>query len=164
MTVKVAVCCRYFLFPCSAWYVALRMFFSISTHQLLDTTSNANFKSAVFYLRIMVSRWQRITVKVVMAFSVGLSIVCMGFVVIQCYPVSYIWQRYEAGHSGKCLPKFAYVFATTINSVTSAVLDWALALLPLAMLWGLQMNRKLKLMLLPIMSLGALWVFFRCIA
>lgn len=116
---------------------------------------------ALFYLRIMVIPWHRVAVKVIMWIVILFGFVYFWCVVIQCWPIPYIWERYATTldrSTGNCLPRGIVLGGTYLHSIISAGSDWALALLPIVMLWNVQMPTGIKLIVGGIVACGAMCV------
>ncbi|KAF5876850.1 putative polytopic membrane protein [Botrytis fragariae] len=114
---------------------------------------------ALFYLRIMVIPWHRVAVKVIMWIVIVFGFAYFWCVVIQCWPIPFIWERYATtpGRStGNCLPRGIVLGGTYLHSIISAGSDWALALLPIVMLWNVQMPTGIRLIVGGIVGCGAI--------
>ncbi|KAF7916784.1 uncharacterized protein EAE98_010506 [Botrytis deweyae] len=114
---------------------------------------------ALFYLRIMVIPWHRVAVKVIMWIVILFGFVYFWCVVIQCWPIPYIWERYATTldrSTGNCLPRGIVLGGTYLHSIISAGSDWALALLPIVMLWNVQMPTGIKLIVGGIVACGVI--------
>src|SRR3954470_6684061 len=106
----------------------------------------------------MIERWQKLIVKAVMLVSFLFGISYFACVVAQCVPVPFIWERYATSFesTGGCLPKGVVLGGTYLHSIISASSDWILGLLPIAMLWKVNMVFGIKAILIFILGLGAL--------
>ena len=72
-----------------------------------------------------------------------------------CHPLAFNWdQTIPSGHCGNEIA--AYIAAHSMNFA----LDVSLAILPMPVLWGLQMPTKKKIEISIMFSLGTLFVFF----
>lgn len=116
---------------------------------------------ALFYLRIIITSWQRIALKCVMWIVILFGFAYFWCVVMQCWPIPYIWQRYAVNSplyiteaTGNCLPRGIVLGGTYLHSIISAASDWALALLPIVMLWNVQMQIGLKVIVGGIVGCG----------
>lgn len=74
-------------------------------------------------------------------------------VFFQCNPLSQIW---GAITTGQCMPPANLKFAAFFNSSFSALTDLLFAMLPIPLLWNLQMDRRTKTAIVAILSLGVL--------
>jgi len=110
---------------------------------------------ALFLLRIATNKIHKWIIYVDMGFIWVISIVYFFIMVFQCYPVSYFWMRI-LGEQGKCLNPAVVPAATIVHSATSAVSDWILGLLPIAMLWNVKLNKRTKATISLLLSMGLL--------
>ncbi|ATZ53145.1 hypothetical protein BCIN_09g00320 [Botrytis cinerea B05.10] len=114
---------------------------------------------AFFYLRIMVIPWHRIAVKVIMWIVILFSFAYFWCIVIQCWPIPLIWERYATTlvrSTGRCLPRKVILGGTYLHSIMSAGSDWALALLPIFMMWNVQMPTGTRIIVWGIVACGAI--------
>jgi hypothetical protein len=79
-------------------------------------------------------------------------------VMFQCSPVSFFWGQYK-GAEGACINPAVVPDASIAHSAVSFTADWILGLLPVAMLWHLQMNTRTKVSVAAILAMGLLYVF-----
>lgn len=88
------------------------------------------------------------------------NIVSIGFFLIlafQCDPPAYFWrQLYE--DDGYCRSKLMVTYSTTVYSVLSALSDWCLGLMPIAILWSVNINLRTKFVIAGLLSLGMMSV------
>jgi hypothetical protein len=75
--------------------------------------------------------------------------------VFQCIPTEYFWTRYTDG-TGSCLDTSIVVAATYGYSAISCVGDLVFALLPVSLVWSLQMGGKEKVAVAAVLALGAM--------
>ena len=107
-------------------------------------------------LRIASKRAQKITIYVTMILMVTISIAFLGIVIGQCTPVGNYWD-YSPGAKGSChiehdvLPDAAYAYAAI-----SFISDWILGLMPIWLLWNVQISRNKKTGIGLMLSLGLL--------
>ena len=75
----------------------------------------------------------------------------------QCIPVSYTWTRFSGNKSdsGHCLPDEFVLVAAYVQAAITALLDWTLALLPVVLLWDIQMNSRTKASICSLLMFGA---------
>lgn len=111
---------------------------------------------ALFLLRIAVRKpyiWiLRISMVVVFIWSVAIFF----FDVFQCAPVEAQWDFTIADK--KCLPGSSFVAAAYSISVMTIVTDWLYAILPVPMIWSVQMTVQAKATVAFVLSLGVLYV------
>lgn len=78
--------------------------------------------------------------------------------VFQCTPVSYFWNQ-AYGYKGYCVDRNVIPVAVVVHSILSALSDWCLGLLPVALLWNVKINRRTKVIIVILLSLGMMLVF-----
>jgi hypothetical protein len=111
---------------------------------------------ALFLLRVAAKRayiWiLRISMIVVTIWSVAIFL----YDVFQCIPVEAQW-NYTI-KSAKCVSGPSFVAAAYSISVMTIVTDWLYAVLPIPMIWSVQMSVQAKVTVAFILSLGFLYV------
>ena len=75
--------------------------------------------------------------------------------VFQCMPTEYFWTRFTGG-TGKCLNTSIVVGATFGYSAISCVGDLIFAILPISLVWSLQMGGKEKIAVTTVLALGGM--------
>lgn len=78
-------------------------------------------------------------------------------VFFQCRPLAFVWDASIEG--GVCIPATHLKFAAFFNSSVAVLTDVIFALLPIPMLWHVQMNWRVKSAIAGILSLGVLYVW-----
>lgn len=73
----------------------------------------------------------------------------------QCHPVSYFWTR-VTGAQGQCLNIFVVINLTYFYSAINALCDFTFGLLPIFMIWNLNMSARMKIAIAPILSMGCI--------
>ena len=113
----------------------------------------ARISIALALLRLTVSRVHTILLWCVVGVSIIVGLVFWFMLTFECKPVSHFWQRTKPGHcmSIDKLLDIAYVY-----SVTAMLCDFTLGLLPIFLVWKLQMSRQTKAALAGILSLGCM--------
>lgn len=74
--------------------------------------------------------------------------VCM----FQCYPVSYMWQRRL--QDGKCVDNNVISALGYVYSAFSIISDFTFAIIPAFLVWNLQLKRRAKVALIPLITMG----------
>lgn len=108
-----------------------------------------------FLLRITVERIHTWIIGVVMFLTVAMGIVFFFITMLQCAPISYFWDKNQ---HGSCLNIDIIIAITYLYSAFSVICDFTFALLPIALIMKLQMNRKTKIALIPIMLMACVYV------
>ncbi|EAW14396.1 uncharacterized protein ACLA_074330 [Aspergillus clavatus NRRL 1] len=126
-------------------------------NQMLYIWSSAVAKVsiAVALLRLAVRRFHRVTLWTVLGLSIGIAIMFWLVLLFACKPISYFWQRVRPGHAGTCLSTDTLVDISYLYSSLTIFCDLTLGIMPALLVWNLQMNRKTKIALGAILSLGA---------
>lgn len=75
----------------------------------------------------------------------------------QCNPPAYFWRQLYGGE-GYCRSKLMVTYSTSVYSVLSALSDWCLGLLPIAILWSVKINIRTKIAIAGLLSLGMMSV------
>ncbi|KAK1658099.1 hypothetical protein BDP55DRAFT_683816 [Colletotrichum godetiae] len=83
------------------------------------------------------------------------SLIYLFIVVFQCNPPNYYWAKFE-GLQGSCRPAHLVPNATVAHSVIAALSDWVIGILPMWILWQLQMKREKKIRLLCFFGIGVI--------
>ncbi|UPK91751.1 hypothetical protein LCI18_002686 [Fusarium solani-melongenae] len=104
-----------------------------------------------FLLRVTTSKIHRWVIYLAMM-STTLSGILFFFVTLfQCSPMSYFWNEEQ---SGKCINVNVVIALATLYSVFAVISDFIFALLPGLIVWKLQLHKKTKLMLIPLLAMG----------
>ncbi|KAI1841693.1 hypothetical protein JX265_006242 [Neoarthrinium moseri] len=111
---------------------------------------------AIFLLRLVVKPWQIWVIRVNLGIIWVTSLVYFFLMTFQCVPPSYFWEgpSRQAGSAGTCMDNNVVPIATIVHSAVSAVSDWMLGLLPIAMLWNVSINRRTKVSIAILLSMG----------
>lgn len=86
--------------------------------------------------------------------SVIATLVAISAVLVRCKPVAASWNP----ALGTCIDQSIIIALTYAVSVINVVTDWAVAVIPVFILWNLQMRKTLKKMIALVLGLGVLWV------
>lgn len=115
----------------------------------------AKISIGFFLLRVTVVRIQRQVIYCAVCTTVVVGIVFLFVTVFQCSPVSYFWDRAQDGH---CLGMDVIIGLTYFYSVVNAICDFTFGLLPVFLVWNLHMDRRVKIILIPILGMGCVLV------
>ena len=105
----------------------------------------------VLYIRIFLTNSFRITCYVVHGFNAAFFVCTIISTCLICRPISYTWDQSTKGTCGnqKSLELFIGIF--------NLLLDVALVILPMPVLWGLQMAISKKVVLSCMFGLGVMY-------
>ncbi|KAF5539229.1 integral membrane protein PTH11 [Fusarium phyllophilum] len=92
----------------------------------------------------------------VMAITVCTGVVFFFVTLFQCSPISYFWNQDQPG---KCVKPEVIMVFTYLYSVFSVISDFTCAILPMFLVFKLNMGRKTKLALIPIMAMACVLVY-----
>ena len=107
----------------------------------------------VFLLRIATKKSHRVIIYTALTVIWLLSTIYFFLMMFQCSPPSHFWEQvYQK--PGTCVNPDLVPAATIVHSVISAVCDFALALLPIAMMWEVQLNKRTKFTVAALLSMG----------
>ncbi|ETS87520.1 hypothetical protein PFICI_01348 [Pestalotiopsis fici W106-1] len=111
---------------------------------------------AIFILRLATKPWQKWTIWINITVIWLISIVYFFLMALQCLPSNYFWQGPIAVPEvrGSCMDHNVVPIATIVHSIVSAVSDWTLGLLPIAMLWKVNINRRTKISIAVLLGMG----------
>ncbi|KAI0151477.1 hypothetical protein BJ166DRAFT_536154 [Pestalotiopsis sp. NC0098] len=82
----------------------------------------------------------------------GITCTVFFFVVIfQCSPISFFWQKHQ---TGTCVNVEVIIGLAYLYSACSVITDFTFALLPAWIIMGLQLHKRTKFALIPLMAMG----------
>ncbi|KAG2026613.1 hypothetical protein GB937_001397 [Aspergillus fischeri] len=111
---------------------------------------------AIFLLRVMVRPSHRRIMYAVTALTVIVGIIFFVYMMIQCSPVSYFWTRMLGDTSGKCGYVDAIIIMLYLFSVSSAIFDLTVGLLPILLVRNLQMNKRTKIAVAGLLGMACI--------
>ncbi|KAL2210664.1 hypothetical protein CC79DRAFT_1366047 [Sarocladium strictum] len=112
---------------------------------------------AIFLLRICVHKYHKIIIWTVTGITEVYSLFFFLLFVLQCRPTALFWLRYTASPpEGHCLDATVVSNAFYGYSAISCLTDWTYALLPIFLVWNLQMNRSTKISVIVILAAGVI--------
>lgn len=71
--------------------------------------------------------------------------------IFQCHPVSYF---YDKSQDGTCVDMNVVIALGFVYSVSSIITDFTFAILPALIVWNLQLKRRTKIALIPLLTMG----------
>ncbi|KAH6657221.1 hypothetical protein BKA67DRAFT_182988 [Truncatella angustata] len=124
------------------WYCYL----SYAISMILSKTS-----IACFLVRITPHRIHRWIIYIALGLSIfcGLAFFCIAL--FQCLPIEYFWTRTGSGY---CMAVDVIINIVYAYSAMSIITDSTFTILPVWLVWHLQMDKKTKLALIPILSMA----------
>ncbi|KAF2473765.1 uncharacterized protein BDR25DRAFT_341043 [Lindgomyces ingoldianus] len=115
------------------------------------TMIGAKISIGLFLLRVTVNKMQRWIIYTVMGLTVLTGIVFFFVTLLQCRPVSYFWNKNQPG---SCINIDVIIGLTYLYSAISAICDFTFGILPMFLVWNLNMSRNAKIALVPILSMA----------
>ncbi|KAF3809692.1 hypothetical protein GCG54_00005233 [Colletotrichum gloeosporioides] len=112
----------------------------------------AKVSVGLFLLRVSPSTRMRYFIMGTIVFTILSATGNFLTVFFQCRPLAYTWDTSIKG--GECIPPANLKFAAFFNSGVSVFTDLLFALLPIPMLWTVQLNWKVKSAVIGVLSLG----------
>jgi hypothetical protein len=128
------------------------------THRLTPevvTAGTLRLSVALLLLRIAHTRAQKVTIWATVTLMLITSIIFFFITVFQCIPVSYYW-NYSPLATGKCNRHTVLANIGYAHMAVSFVADWTLGLLPIWLLWKVQISRKRKAVVALLLGCGLL--------
>jgi hypothetical protein len=74
--------------------------------------------------------------------------------IFQCHPISYFWAAAPVA-GASCISREIIADSTYAHGALSAAADWTLGILPIFLVWNLNMNPRTKISVALILALGA---------
>ncbi|EJT77318.1 hypothetical protein GGTG_07230 [Gaeumannomyces tritici R3-111a-1] len=113
-----------------------------------------NFVRAMFYnfATQPISRLVKWAIHIAAVITALLTVVGIAQALTQCTPMAFTWDKSIVG--GQCVSQTYLVISSYVSSSLSCTIDFALAALPIPMLWNVQLPRRVKFAVIGILSLG----------
>jgi ABC-type amino acid transport system permease subunit len=109
----------------------------------------------VFYMRLDHRKYTRWAIYFLLAFVAALSITTFFFLAFVCVPPSLFWDLTgQAAAPEKCLSQPTQQMFFNLNGICNIIQDISIYMLPIPMLWNLQMPFRQKLALGALFSVG----------
>ncbi|GLI76992.1 hypothetical protein PoHVEF18_005274 [Penicillium ochrochloron] len=126
--------------------------------QIFYTWSSALAKIsiAVALLRLTVKKIHRIIIWSIIALTIAVSVMFWLVMLLDCRPISYFWDYADPSKSGTCMSTTSLVKVAYVYSCLTIVCDLTLGLLPIFLVWKLQMSHRTKIAVGGILSMGAI--------
>ncbi len=129
--------------------------------ELSYVVSSAVAKLSVgfFLLRVTVSKVHRRILHVAMIVTAVCGVVFFFILLLQCVPVSYFWDQVTGSEKGHCMPNLLVMGGSFAYMIAGGTCDFIFGLLPIWIVWPLKTGYWVKVGLVFILGLGALYVF-----
>ncbi|KAJ5355399.1 uncharacterized protein N7496_012611 [Penicillium cataractarum] len=116
----------------------------------------AKVSIAVALLRLTVKRIHRIIIWGTIGLTLAVSFMFWLVLLLDCHPISYFWDYADPSKSGSCMSANNLVKVAYVYSCLTIICDLTLGLLPIFLVWKLQMNYRTKIAVGGILSMGAI--------
>jgi hypothetical protein len=110
-------------------------------------------------LRLTINRIHIWILYATISFASGAGLVFLFFIIFQCSPVDYFWDQSGTAETGTCISKDLLINIAYFYSASAAVTDLTIALVPVALIWNLRMDRRNKSAVIGILCIGCVFVF-----
>lgn len=112
----------------------------------------AKISVGLFLLRVTIQPLYRRIIYVVMGATVVTGLVFFFISVLQCKPVNFFWDKFNS--TGTCVNIDVIIGIAFAYSAVASVCDFTFGLLPIVLVWNLNMAQNQKVMLMPILSMA----------
>ncbi|RGP59041.1 hypothetical protein FSPOR_11621 [Fusarium sporotrichioides] len=104
-----------------------------------------------FLLNVATSKLHRWIIYITMFCSTVSGLLFFFISIFQCQPISFAWKKDQPG---KCINLSVTISLTIMYSITAVVSDFIFALLPGLIIWKLQLKKRTKYSLIPLLAMG----------
>lgn len=111
----------------------------------------SKFSIAFLLLRISFKRIHTWIIYGAVLISVVAGLTFFFVIVFQCNPVTFFWNKRQ---NGTCVPNDVIVALGYTYSLFSIISDFTFAIIPGFLVWNLQLKRKAKIALIPLITMG----------
>lgn len=116
----------------------------------------AKISIALALLRLAVKKVHRVVLWAIISMVISIGLIFWLVLLLDCKPISYFWRRVDPTVSGTCLPLRTLLDIAYLYSSLTILCDLTLGILPAFLVWKLQMNRRTKIAVGGILSLGTM--------
>lgn len=120
-------------------------------------------------LRLTISHIHIWILYAAITFASAVGLVFLAFTIFQCSPVDYFWNKGSTAQTGTCISTNLLVNISYFYSASAAVTDLTIALVSVALIWNLRMDRRNKFAVIGILCIGCMFVvptsliFYSCV-
>ncbi|KAH7398380.1 hypothetical protein BKA66DRAFT_201402 [Pyrenochaeta sp. MPI-SDFR-AT-0127] len=112
----------------------------------------AKISIGLFLLRVTVKAIHKWIIYIAMGLTVLTGLVFFFVTLLQCTPISYFWNKKL--EKGWCVDIDVIIALTFLYSAISVICDFTFAILPMFLVWGLNMSVRTRLVLIPILGMA----------
>ena len=132
----------------SKYYYLMELFYIITAAFLRTSV-------AFLLLRIASTKSQRVVIWIIMVLMIIYSLCFLFIVIFQCDPVQFFW-NWIPGDPGSCNNHQVLANTGYAHMALSFVADWTLGLIPIWLLWNVQISWERKIGISILLGLGLL--------
>lgn len=88
-----------------------------------------------------------------MAVTVLTGVVFLFVLLLQCHPISYFWDKGQPGH---CVGWNVIIAMSWLWSIFAGMCDFTVGILPIFLVWNLNMDRRTKIAVASILGLACM--------
>ena len=112
----------------------------------------------LFLLRVTVNNAHKWFIYGAMSITVLTGVVFFFVTLLQCTPISFFWTQFTstAPKQGFCVNIDVIIGLTFLYSACAIISDFTFAILPIFIVWGLNMPAKTRLMLVPVLGMACM--------
>jgi hypothetical protein len=139
-------------------YLTTEQFWWLGQIMYILTVSVGRPAIAITLLRLTVDRIYAWVLYAVMALSTTVGIVFFSFTVSQCRPISHYWNHSPL--DGHCVDMSKLLGIIYMYSGVAAACDFTMGLLPIFLIWNLQMDRRTKVAVAGTLGMACMSVYY----
>jgi hypothetical protein len=109
-----------------------------------------------FLLRIAVRRLHTHVIYAAMAVTIVSGAAFFFAALFQCHPVSFFWNKFDKKHQGGCIANDIVIALVYVYSAFNILSDFTFALLPTFLVVNLRLEWKMKIALIPLLTMGCM--------
>jgi hypothetical protein len=106
----------------------------------------------LFLLRVTIKPIHRWIIHIAMGLTVLTGLVFFFVTLFQCTPISFFWDKNS--QTGGCINVDVIIALTFLYSAVSVMCDFTFAILPIFLVWNLNMSIKTRALLIPILGMA----------
>ncbi|KAJ5948936.1 P-type ATPase [Penicillium verhagenii] len=99
---------------------------------------------AVALLRLTIRKTHRIILYSLIGISVANALLFFFVLVLDCHPISYFWRQADPTAKGSCVSSAILLNIAYLYSAFTILCDFTLGILPIVLVWNLQMSGRTK--------------------
>ncbi|CAI6292913.1 unnamed protein product [Periconia digitata] len=113
----------------------------------------AKLSIGIFLLRVTIRPMHKRVIYLVMGLTILTGLVFFFVTLLQCRPIDYFWNRKIPG---SCINVDVIIGLTFLYSIISIICDFTFAILPIFLVWSLNMDFRTRALLVPIFGMACI--------